>query len=111
MILNELDLTYRTVLLDFGTGQSGMRTTYFESINPNARIPALVDHSVAGILDGNGSGIPEGHHPAEPESPKRGGLVVWESGACITYLARKYDKDNRLWAKTIEEQSQIETWV
>ncbi|KAI5807285.1 protein URE2 [Peziza echinospora] len=86
MIMNELGLKYRTVLLDFGTGPTGMNTPYFESINPNARIPALVDHS-------------------------RGGLVVWESGACITYLARKYDVENRLWAPTIEEQSQIETWL
>ena len=111
MIMNELGLKYRTVLLDFGTGPSGMNTPYFESINPNARIPALVDHSVPGIPSGNGTGIPQGSHPCDPEEPKRGGLVVWESGACITYLVRKYDVENRLWAPTIEEQSQIETWV
>ena len=134
MILNELHLTYRLILLNFGTGPSGMKTPYFESINPNGRIPALIDHSVPGIESGNGLGIPVGWHPSDPDSRpegeervdadvsadenekararrRKGGLVVWESGACITYLARKYDTEYRLWARALEEQSQIETWV
>lgn len=85
-VLSELSLVYHTIYLVFGNGVNGMKTPDYEKLNPNGRIPALVDH-------GNND------------------LVVWESGAIILYLVKKYDKQFKLWAKTLEEQASIETWV
>lgn len=85
-VLSELSLVYHTIYLAFGNGVNGMKTPDYEKLNPNGRIPALVDH-------GNND------------------LVVWESGAIILYLVKKYDKQFKLWAQTLEEQASIETWV
>lgn len=64
-----------------------MKTPDYERINPNGRIPAIVDH-------GNND------------------LIIWESGAIILYLVKKYDTPGyRLWAESVEDQSKIETWV
>jgi glutathione S-transferase len=63
-----------------------MKTASYECINPNGRIPALIDHSAAD-------------------------LTVWESVAIILYLCKKYDKEYKLWAPSVEEQAQIETWL
>lgn len=85
-MLSELGLEYRTIFLAFGGGPNGMKTPAYEAINPNGRIPAIVDHS-------------------------NGDFVVWESGAIITYICKKYDSEFKLWGRTIEEQAQIETWL
>lgn len=85
-ILSELGLFYRTIFLDFGAGPNGMKTPSYESINPNGRIPALIDH-------GNND------------------FTIWESGAIITYLCKKYDTSFSLWAESIEDQTQIEIWL
>ncbi|KAL7274125.1 Transcriptional regulator ure2 [Rhizina undulata] len=85
-VLSELGLTYRTILLEFGSGPGGMKTAEYESINPNGRIPSIVDHG-------------------------SGDLIVWESGAIITYVCKKYDKEYKLWAESYEDQAKIETWL
>lgn len=85
-MLCELGLTYRTVLKDFGNGPNGMKTPDYEAINPNGRIPALVDHA---------------HND----------YTLWESGAIILYLMRRYDTEFRLWSPDLEDQSRIETWL
>ncbi|RPA91794.1 glutathione S-transferase C-terminal-like protein [Choiromyces venosus 120613-1] len=84
--LSELGLTYRTIFLEFGNDQNGMKTSEFERVNPNGRIPALVDHSA-------------------------NDLTIWESGAILLYLVKKYDTTYRLWARTLEDQALIETWL
>lgn len=60
--LEELALPYRLIVLDLGRGEQ--RTPDFERISPNARIPAIVDHEADGFS-------------------------VFESGACLMYLAEK----------------------
>lgn len=87
-MLSELGLTYRTVMLEFGGGPKGMKTPEYEALNPNGRIPTLIDHS-------------------------NGDVIVWESIACILYLLKMYDSFNnpRLWATEVEDQAQIETWL
>ena len=42
-VLEELGLTYHTVYLDLHKGEN--RAPAFTAINPNGRIPALVDHA------------------------------------------------------------------
>jgi len=62
--------------------------TYSEytKLNPNGRIPALVDH-------------------------KRNDFVVWESGAILLYLVKHYDHEYKLWSKDDNEQSNIIEWL
>ena len=41
-VLNELNLTYETVFLQFDKGEH--KAPEFTKYNPNGRIPALIDH-------------------------------------------------------------------
>lgn len=87
IILSELELPFNTIFLDFNHGEQ--RAPEFVTINPNARVPALIDH-----VNDNTS--------------------VWESGAIILYLVSKYLRDNgvcALWLDNIVEQSQISSWL
>ncbi|GMF06875.1 unnamed protein product [[Candida] boidinii] len=68
IILSELDLPYSTILLDFNKGEQ--RAPEFLTINPNGRVPALIDHS---NRDQN--------------------VSIWESGAIILYLVEKKLKE------------------
>ncbi|ODV74038.1 glutathione peroxidase [Cyberlindnera jadinii NRRL Y-1542] len=63
IVLSELGLEYNTIFLDFNAGEQ--RAPEFVSINPNARVPALIDHS-------------------------NDNLSIWESGAIILYLSVLY---------------------
>ena len=60
--LEELDLRYRLKVLDLSRNEQ--KAPAFLSINPNGRIPAIVDHDA-------------------------GGFAVFESGAILMYLAEK----------------------
>lgn len=88
IVLSELGLEYNTIFLDFNAGEQ--RAPEFVSINPNARVPALIDHS-------------------------NDNLSIWESGAIILYLVQRFSRDFGecpLWpANSISEQSQIMSWV
>ncbi len=64
IMLEECGLAYRTHMIDLAGG--GQFQPDFVRINPNAKIPAIVDH------DGDGHSIP-----------------VFESGAILVYLAEK----------------------
>ncbi|KAK7691891.1 hypothetical protein QCA50_005296 [Cerrena zonata] len=41
-VLEELGLTYETIYLDFKSGD--LKKPAFTKLNPNGRIPALIDH-------------------------------------------------------------------
>jgi glutathione S-transferase/GST-like protein len=60
--LEELELPYEVRVLDLGAGEQ--KQPWFTAINPNGRIPAIVDRA-------------------------NGGFAVFESGACMIYLAEK----------------------
>ncbi|KAF3987540.1 hypothetical protein FT663_04417 [Candidozyma haemuli var. vulneris] len=87
IILSELNSPFSTIFLDFNSGEQ--RAPEFVSINPNARVPALIDHN-------------------------NENTSIWESGAIILYLVSKYLKDNgecSLWSDNLIEQSQIASWL
>jgi GST-like protein len=64
IMLEECELPYRVIPLDIMAGEQ--KAPDFLAINPNGRIPAIVDHDA-------------------PEGP----LPVFESGAILIYLAEK----------------------
>ena len=86
ILLEELGVDYRLKLLDLTKG--AQFTEEFRAINPNAKMPAIVDHSAEG-----------------------GPQAVWESAAILMYLARKFE---RFWpeggARTDWELTQWMLW-
>ncbi|KAK9469112.1 glutathione S-transferase [Lipomyces arxii] len=84
-VLCELGLEYNTVMMEFGDGENGVKGPEFLKINPNGRIPALIDHSA-------------------------NDLIIWESGAIIYYLIKKYDTEHKLYPASPEEQALVDTW-
>lgn len=83
-VLEELGLTYHSIYLDFGKAEhKGPEYTKF---NPNGRIPAIIDH-------------------------KNNDFVLWESGAILTYLVDKYDKDHKYSAATDEDKYKQLQWL
>lgn len=87
IVLSELSMPYRTFFLDFNKGEH--RCPEFVSINPNARVPALIDHEL-------------------------NNLPIWESGAIILHLVNKFYKQYNqplLWSDDLAEQSQITSWI
>jgi GST-like protein len=65
IMLEELGLEYRVVPIDIGNGEQF--APEFVAINPNAKIPAIVD----------------------TDGPEGGPFAVFESGAILIYLAEK----------------------
>ena len=79
--LEELELPYRLHALDLGAGQQ--KEPWFLAINPNGRIPAIVDR-------GNGD------------------FPVFESGAIMLYLA---ERAGRLIAPDEKGRSRVVQWL
>ncbi|KIM32992.1 hypothetical protein M408DRAFT_190392 [Serendipita vermifera MAFF 305830] len=83
IILNELGLTYKEYLLDFGKQEQ--KGESYVSFMPNGRIPALVDHW-------------------------NNDKVVWESNAMLKYIAR-YDTEGKFTVTDPDEQTDMDTWL
>ncbi|TCD64425.1 Glutathione S-transferase 2 [Steccherinum ochraceum] len=67
--LNELGLEYESKYVDLESREH--KGPDYLKINPNGRVPALIDH-------------------------KNGDYTVWESAAILLYLVDKYDKEGRV---------------
>ena len=81
IVLEELELPYQTHALNLGAGDQ--RKPEFLRINPNGRIPAIVDRD-------------EGNFP------------VFESGAILVYLA---EKTGKLLPTEMKKRSQVIQWL
>lgn len=66
ILLEELGLTYTVVPVHIGKGEQF--SPYYEALNPNGKVPALVDH----------------------EAPDGKPITIFESGAIMIYLADKH---------------------
>ncbi|CAO1635177.1 unnamed protein product [Jaminaea pallidilutea] len=87
IVLEKLNLSYDVIPLDFGdNADNGVKGEKFLKLNPNGRVPALVDH-------------------------KNGDFVVWESGAAMFYLADQYDKEGKLLGKDTKERAIVMQWL
>jgi GST-like protein len=83
IMLEEAGLPYRVVPVDLGQGKQ--HDASFVALNPNARIPVIVDHDAPG-----------------------GPLTVIESGAILVYLA---EQCGRLLAVDVRGRSETIQWL
>ena len=79
--LEELDLPYRMQVLDLGAREQ--KAAWYLAINPNGRIPAIVDRD-------------------------EGDFAVFESGAILIYLA---EKTGRLLPADLKGRSRVLQWL
>jgi GSH-dependent disulfide-bond oxidoreductase len=85
ILMEELGIPYRLIPIDITQG--AQRETSYLAINPNAKIPAIVDHAP---LDGG-----------DP-------LTVFESGAVMLYLA---DKEKRFVPADPRQRMEVLQWL
>lgn len=85
ILLEECGLRYRIIPLNIGKGEQF--SPQFLSLNPNNRMPAIVDDEPLG------GGAP---------------LSIFESGAILMYLA---EKAGQLWPQTPREKYEVCQWV
>ncbi|PIL29483.1 hypothetical protein GSI_08425 [Ganoderma sinense ZZ0214-1] len=84
IVLEELGLAYESVYLDFNKGEQ--KAAPHTSLNPNGRIPTLVDHH-------------------------NGDFAIWESDAILLYLTDKYDPEKRLAVADEKEKYSLVQWL
>eukprot|EP01112_Ceratiomyxa_fruticulosa_P007781 TRINITY_DN2020_c0_g1_i14.p2 TRINITY_DN2020_c0_g1~~TRINITY_DN2020_c0_g1_i14.p2 ORF type:complete len:182 (+),score=43.45 TRINITY_DN2020_c0_g1_i14:193-738(+) len=80
----ELGLPYENKMIDLMKGEQ--REEWYLAINPNGRIPSLIDHN-------------------------RGDFKVFESGAILLYLCDHYDKEGKLCPKDLDGRSEVTQWL
>jgi len=84
IMLEELDVPYNVNYVNVGRGDQFQPE--FLAISPNNRIPAIID----------------------PEGPDGGDLSVFESGAILLYLARKFE---RFYPTETRRRVAVEEWL
>ncbi|KAK3677594.1 hypothetical protein LTR78_002444 [Recurvomyces mirabilis] len=86
-LLEFLDVPYEVKLWQFGDAANGVKGSQFLKINQNGRVPAVEDPNT--------------------------NVVSWESGACMNYLLRVYDKENKFGPKGDSEQAHVDfdKWI
>ncbi|KAL3420781.1 glutathione s-transferase II [Phlyctema vagabunda] len=67
-------------------GQNIQKEPWFTKINPNGRIPAIVDHD-------------------------RNDFAVFEGAAILTYLTRHYDPEHKFSFADADDESRAEQWI
>ncbi|OZJ06934.1 hypothetical protein BZG36_00175 [Bifiguratus adelaidae] len=82
--LEELGIPYKTHKIDFSTNEQ--KEEWYLKINPNGRIPAIVDHS-------------------------QNDFAVFESGAIMLYLCDLYDPKGTLVPKDPIQRSNVVQWL
>ncbi|KAI0659286.1 glutathione S-transferase C-terminal-like protein [Cubamyces menziesii] len=84
IVLEELGLEYNTVAIDISKGEH--KGPEYTKLNPNGRLPALVDHS-------------------------NGDFTIWESDAILLYLVEKYDKEHKFSVTEANEKFALLQWL
>lgn len=83
IMLEEIGLPYKVIPVDIGKGEQS--TPQFTAINPNQKIPAIVDHDVDG-----------------------GPLSIFESGAILVHLA---EKTGKLLPRDVRGRAAVMQWL
>ncbi|KAI0360536.1 glutathione S-transferase C-terminal-like protein [Trametes cingulata] len=84
MVLEELGLEFETIHVDVRKEEH--KKPDFVRLNPNGRIPALVDHS-------------------------NNDFVIWESDAILLYIVEKYDPEHKLSVTDVNEKFTLIQWL
>ncbi|RIA99246.1 glutathione S-transferase [Glomus cerebriforme] len=84
IVLEELGIPYKVREISFQKNEQ--KEPWFLKINPNGKIPAIIDHS-------------------------RGDFNVFESGAIMIYLCEHYDPEGKLLPKDPNLRSQVIQWI
>jgi glutathione S-transferase len=84
VLMEELGLSYNEVILDFAKQEH--KTEEYRKLNPNGRIPTLVDHS-------------------------NNDEVIWESNAILKYIAERFDTERKLLDTDEKEKADLDTWL
>ncbi|KAI3626606.1 hypothetical protein CBS9595_001967 [Malassezia furfur] len=80
-----LDYEVKTLAMNSTDKEKGVKGEDYLKICANGRTPTLIDH-------------------------KNNDFTVWESGAILQYLARKYDPSSQYTGKSLEEQAIVDQW-
>ncbi|EIW55460.1 glutathione S-transferase C-terminal-like protein [Trametes versicolor FP-101664 SS1] len=84
VVLEELGLEYDVVNINIQVGEQ--KNPEYLKLNPNGRVPALVDHS-------------------------NGDFTIWESDAILLYLVENYDKEHKLSVADVNEKFKLIQWL
>ncbi|KAI0336814.1 glutathione S-transferase C-terminal-like protein [Cubamyces sp. BRFM 1775] len=84
IVLEELGLEYNVVSVDMKSGEH--KGPEYTKLNPNGRLPTLVDHS-------------------------NGDFTIWESDAILLYLVEKYDKEHKFSVSDENEKFKLIQWL
>ncbi len=84
IFLEELNIPYKASYINLSASEQ--KTPSFLKINPNGRIPAIIDHS-------------------------RNAFPVFESGAIFLYLAEHYDTEYKFTFEDPDEKSEMVQWL
>ncbi|KAI0360537.1 glutathione S-transferase C-terminal-like protein [Trametes cingulata] len=84
IVLEELGLDFETVVVDIRKDEH--KKPEYLKLNPNGRLPALVDHN-------------------------NNDFVIWESDAILLYLVDKYDPEHKLSVADAEEKYKLLQWL
>lgn len=77
-------MTYESKYLDFAKGEQ--KSAEHTALNPNGRIPTLVDH-------------------------KNNDFTVWESNAILLYLVDRYDPEHKLSVTDEKDKYALLQWL
>ncbi|KIJ53970.1 hypothetical protein M422DRAFT_24965 [Sphaerobolus stellatus SS14] len=86
ILLEELGVEYELVNKEMNDGPNGIKGEAFLKINPNGRVPALIDHT-------------------------NDDFAVWESGAILLYVAERFDPSGKFTGKTLKERAEVWEWL
>jgi glutathione S-transferase len=82
LVLEELKVPYEIQPIRF----ENIKKKPFIDLNPNGRVPAIVD-------------------------PNADDLVLWETGAILTYLVEQYDAHKILSGRSLQERHHLNQWM
>ncbi|GJJ09221.1 hypothetical protein Clacol_003443 [Clathrus columnatus] len=86
MLLEGLGVSYNLIKKEFEDGPNGVKHPDFSAINPNGRIPVLIDHT-------------------------NNDKIVWESGAILLYVAEQFDNSGTFNGKNLDEKAIVWQWL